>query len=454
MRLTLLVACLAPLLIAACTTNPQPEQQAAPAPAASDPLEAMKARLGISELLPPRSSEPTGPNPANYDEAKATPYPNLPDLFTMASGARVTDPAQWPARRAEISAAFEHEVYGRVPDTAPVIVWTVENTARDVVAGVPVVSRRVIGRPQTPSPAGVQVELRLLVVTPADTRKPSPVLIMLGPDDATPQPVADAHGDMPRQQQLIAGGWGYAMLDTDTVQPDNAEGLTSGVIGYATNGAPRAPEDWGALRAWAWGASRAFDFLAADPAIDAKRIGIEGVSRYGKAALVAMAFDERIAVGLVASSGKGGAPFLRRDYGEGVANLAGPFFHWMARNFIRYASADPGALNPRDLPVDPHELIALAAPRPLFISIGIPEQSDSLWLDPFGTYKATRAAEPVWKLLGATGLTPDPDMTALPPVNKDILGGDLAWRQHDGGHTDRPNISHFMKWADERLASR
>lgn len=435
------------LAVTACASAPSV------APAAA-PVELMKARVGVASLLPPRSSESTGPNPANYDEAEATPYPNLPDLFTTAAGGPVTSPDQWPARRAEIAAAFEREIYGRVPATAPVIVWTVENTARETIADVPVVSRRVIGRPVRPSPAGVQVELRMLVVTPANAAGPAPVLIMLGPEDATPQPLADAHGDMPRQHQLIAGGWGYAMLDTDTVQPDNAEGLTSGVIGYSTNGAARAPEDWGALRAWGWGASRAFDFLSADPAVDAKRIGIEGVSRYGKAALVGMAFDERIAAGLVASSGKGGATLLRRDYGESVTNLAGPFFHWMAGAFIRYASADPGALTPGDLPVDSHQLIALAAPRPLFISIGIPEQGDSLWLDPLGTYKATRAAEPVWKLLGAAGLSPDPAMSALPPVNESILGGDLAWRQHDGGHTDRPNIRHFITWANERLAAK
>ena len=141
---------------------------------------------------------------------------------------------------------------------------------------------------------------------------------------------------------------------------------------------------------------------------------------------------------------------MRRNFGEAVSNLTSSgMFHWMAGNFLKYGSADPGALNAGDLPVDSHELIALIAPRPVFVSYGIPEQGDAEWLDHLGTFKAVIAANPVYQLLGVPGLLPMPaDTSTLPPVNESLLDGRLGWRQHDGGHTDRPNISHFTAWAD------
>jgi hypothetical protein len=209
---------------------------------------------------------------------------------------------------------------------------------------------------------------------------------------------------------VLARGWGYAILDPTSVQPDNGAGLSRGVIGLVNRGRPRAPDDWGALRAWAWGASRVLDFLATDPAVDDRRVAIEGLSRYGKAALVTMAYDQRFAAGLVASSGEGGAKLHRRKRGEQLENLAASGeYHWMAGNFLRYA----GPLTVDDLPVDAHELIALCAPRPLFISVGN-DQADG-WVDSRGMFMAAVAAGPVYRLLGARDLgvtafpgTPDP----------------------------------------------
>ena len=180
-------------------------------------------------------------------------------------------------------------------------------------------------------------------------------------------------------------------------------------------GQPRKPDDWGALRAWAWGASRALDYLETDSLVDAKKVGIEGVSRFGKAALVAMAFDTRFAVVLVGSSGEGGAKLHRRNWGEAVENLTGSGeYHWMAGNFLKYGAADAtfGSRNAGDLPVDAHELIALCAPRPTFISYGVPEKGDAKWLDQQGSYMAAIAAGPVFRLLGAKDLG-DP-MTIAP----------------------------------------
>jgi lysophospholipase L1-like esterase len=258
--------------------------------------------------------------------------------------------------------------------------------------------------------------------------------------------------DPPAAVQLIAAGWGYAMLNPGSVQADNGAGLTKGIIGLTNKGQPRKPEDWGALRAWAWGASRALDYLETDPAVDAKHVGIEGVSRFGKAALVTMAFDTRLALALIGSSGEGGVKPHRRNFGEAVENLTGSGeYHWMAGNFLKYGAAEAsfGSKNAGDIPVDSHQLIALCAPRLTFISYGVPEKGDAKWLDQQGSFVATVAAGSVFRLLGVkdTGVTADYRKAKMPPVNTSLLDGHLAWRQHDGGHTDGPNWKYFIPWA-------
>jgi hypothetical protein len=280
------------------------------------------------------------------------------------------------------------------------------------------------------------------------------------PPGAPPLPAPPVRGDPkgPATEQLIAAGWGFASLRPTSVQADNGAGLTRGIIGLVNAGRPRKPDDWGALRAWAWGASRALDYFARQREVDAKRVGIEGVSRYGKAALVAMAFDERFAVALIGSSGEGGAKLHRRNFGEAVENLtASDEYHWMAGNFLKYGAADAtfGSMNAGDLPVDAHELIALCAPRPVFLSYGVPEKGDALWLDQQGSFMAAIAAQPVFRLLGARDLGRSDDYRTekMPPVGEGLLDGALAWRQHDGGHTDGPNWRYFIPWASEQLDS-
>jgi hypothetical protein len=274
------------------------------------------------------------------------------------------------------------------------------------------------------------------------------------PFKATPFafPQMNADGDPPNTWQLISAGWGFVQFDPSSVQADNGEGITRGIIGLVNKGQPRKPEDWGALRAWAWGAGRGLDYLETDPAVDAKHVGIEGVSRYGKAALVTMAFDQRFAMALVGSSGKGGATLLRRNFGEAVESLTTGEYYWMAGNFMKYGAsgASFGAKNAGDLPVDAHELIALCAPRLTFISYGSPQGGDPLWLDQQGSYMATVAAQPVFQLLGdrTLGVSSDFRTAQMPPVNSGLLDGQLAWRQHDGGHTDAPNVKYFIAWAD------
>jgi hypothetical protein len=318
----------------------------------------------------------------------------------------------------------------------------------------------------------INVDIQMTLVTPADATGRVPVMMMFGggtalPGDPPPNGKANgkaggkggqprAPADPPPTQQLIADGWGYASINPTSIQADNGAGLTKGIIGLVNKGQFRKPDDWGSLRAWGWGAARGLDYLETDKAVDAKKVGIEGVSRYGKAALVTMAYDTRFALVLVGSSGEGGAKLHRRNWGEAVENLTGTVeYNWMAGNFLKYGASEAsfGSKNAGDLPVDAHELIALCAPRLTFISYGVPEEGDAKWLDHQGSYMAAVAAGPVFRLLGAKdlGTSDDYNKEKMPAVNVSMLDGQLAWRQHDGGHTDGPNWKYFMPWADKNL---
>jgi lysophospholipase L1-like esterase len=428
----------------------------------------MMQQLGITKLRPGPSGNEQAPNHANYDEALANPFPHLPEVLTLKNGRKVTTAEQWwKLRRAEIVEDFEREVVGRIPPSVPKVTWTVTATVNAEVAGRPVVGKRLAGRADNSAYPSIAVEAQLILVTPADAKTRVPVMIMFRggglPGEPPPQgrrgfgpPPGAAGTDPPATEQLIAAGWGYAFLNPTSVQADNGAGLTKGIIGLTNKGQPRKPDDWGALRAWAWGASRTLDYLETDAAVDATRVGIEGVSRYGKAALITMAFDTRFAVVLVGSSGEGGAKLHRRNFGEAVENLTGSGeYHWMAGNFLKYGAAEAsfGSRNAGDIPVDAHQLIALCAPRPTFVSYGVPEKGDARWLDQQGSFMAAVAAGPVFRLLGAKDLGTSDDYMkeTMPSVNTGLLEGQLAWRQHDGGHTDGPNWKYFIPWAERML---
>ena len=423
--------------------------------------ENMMAQLGIRKLRPGPSGNESASNHANYDETTANPYPDLPPVLTLKNGMRVTKGASWwNERRPEIVEDFEREVLGRVPRNAPKVTWAVITTRPMMVGASAAVGKQLVGHIEGSSAAAVDIQMTL--VTPAEARSRVPVMMMFGSGSLTPPAGRGAPppgSDPPAIEQLIAAGWGYASISPASIQADNGAGLTKGIIGLVNKGQPRKPDDWGALRAWAWGASRGLDYLETDSAVDAKRVGIEGVSRYGKAALITMAFDTRFAVVLVGSSGEGGAKLHRRNWGEAVENLTGAGeYHWMAGNFLKYGTAesDFGSRNAGDLPVDAHELIALCAPRPTFISYGVPEKGDARWLDHQGSFMAAVAAGPVFRLLGAKnlGTSDDYKKEKMPAVNVGLLDGQLAWRQHDGGHTDAPNWKYFIPWANRMLTGR
>ena len=464
----------------------------------------MMNQLGIKSLRPGPSGNESSPNHANYNESLANPCPQLPDILTLHNGKKVTTAGMWwKLRRPELIADFEHEMYGRISDKTPKVSWTVKVTDKEFVGRIPVIAKQLVGHVDNSYYPLIDVNINMVVVIPANVKGPVPVLMMFGypalpspaqptPDDmekintafkemliksnpgmqaifekypayspvtrlAGPNWFAPApDGNSAPTEQLLAAGWGYAVIEPNSIQADNGDGLTKGIIGLVNKGQPRTPDDWGALRAWSWGAARALEYLETDTLVDAKKVGIEGVSRYGKAALVTLAFEPRFSVGLIGSSGKGGATLQRRVFGEAVESLASSGeYHWMAGNYLKYAAsqASSGSKTGCDLTVDSHELIALCAPRLTFISYGIPGKGDSKWLDQQGSYKATVAAGVVFKLTGVKdlGVSNDYLNEKMPPMLTGLLDSELAWRQHDGGHTDAPNFQFFIPWASKFL---
>jgi hypothetical protein len=463
----------------------------------------MMEQLGIKNLRRGPSGDEKAPNHANYDETIANPCPQLPDILTLKNGKKVTTADMWwQQRRPELVADIETEMYGKLPKNLPKVTWTVKITDREFVGRTPVIAKQLVGHVDNSAYPLINVDINMMVVVPTNVKGPVPVLMMFGrpsfPAPAQPSPehmekinaafkdmliksspdmkaIFDQYpaytpitrlpstffapattGDSPPNEQLLAAGWGYATIEPASIQADNGAGLTRGVIGLVNQGQPRTPDDWGSLRAWAWGAARGLDYLETDPSVDAKKVGIEGVSRYGKAALVTLAYEPRFALGLIGSSGKGGATLHRRVFGEAVESLTGSGeYHWMAGNYIKYGASEAsfGSKTGCDLTTDAHELIALCAPRLTFISYGIPEKGDAKWLDQQGSYMATVAAGSVFKLLGAKdiGVSNDYLKEKMPPMLTGLLDGQLAWRQHDGGHTDAPNFQVFIPWASKML---
>lgn len=435
--LPLVIACLLPVARAQCTpvhlTAEQDHQR-------------MMDLLHIQSLRPGPSGDPKAPNATNFDEAKAGPFSKIPDPLVLNNGKRVTSAKTWwNKRRPQLVGLFDEDILGRDPGNIPPVHWEVVSTTHDKNGSFAVITKKLVGHVDNSACPAIKVDIQLTLSTPADATGPVPVMMELDlPVEVMAQlakrfPNLMKQTGTPWQQQVLARGWGYASYIPTSVQADNGGGLTEGIIGLVNKGQPRSLDDWGALKAWAWGASRALDYFETDKAVDAKHVGITGHSRYGKASLVAMAYDPRFAIGYISSSGESGAKLYRHIYGEQVENIAASGeYHWMAGNFLKYA----GPLTTNDLPVDANELIALAAPRPMFISGGSTAAGDG-WVDAKGMSLAAAGADPVYRLLGVPGL----GTTEFPPMGTALTSGALAFRQHSEGHTPMPNWPYFLDWA-------
>lgn len=372
-------------------------------------------------------------NWTNYDEAKANPYP-LPDPLKLKDGTAVTDAETWwKKRRPEILGDFTREIYGKIPEKTPQVTWETMATDPKGMRGK-VIMKGLIGHIDNSAYPSAAPSIPLMLYIPAQATGPVPVVVLISgsPDRRflrfPPKILA----------QLLQLGWGCAAVNVNHIQADDGGGFSSGIIGLTSQGQPRKPDDWGVLAAWSWGLSRVLDYLETDKAVDAKRIVIQGHSRWGKAALVAGAYDQRWAIVYSSCSGAMGAKPARRNWGETVDNIASVVeYHWMAGNFLKYG----GRWN--DMPVDAHELIALIAPRPVFITGGTKDQ----WGDPRGQFLACVAAGPVYRLLGkkdlGTAEMPAPDIT--------LDSGEIAFRMHEGWHVDEPDWPSFLAFAKRQL---
>jgi hypothetical protein len=429
-------------------------------PADYDDYQNMLDQLGIKKMRKGRDGK--GKDTSN--EATANPYKEtMPDLMTFKDGTKVTSADQWPKRRAEIVEDFEREVYGRIPKNVPKVTWKVTGTTEGESGGVAFVTKTLIGQVDNSAFPKIKVEIQASFTVPKYAAGRVPIILQFGfgfggKFGGKGKGKEDANS---WTQQALNKGWGYGTIVPVSIQGDNSR-LREGIVGLVNKGQPRRPDDWGALRAWGWGVSCLIDYFEANPdsGVDPTKVCITGVSRYGKAALVAAAFDTRVAAGFVASSGAGGAKLFRRDFGELLENVAGRGeYHWMAGNFLKYGADDAkfGKKTAADLPVDQHQLIALCAPRLCFISYGVPEGrpfGDPNWVDAHGSFMAAVLAGPAYRLLGKKDLGTSGNYLTdkMPPVNT-LIGGELAWRQHSGGHTNVPNFPTFFEWAGRYITA-
>lgn len=391
----------------------------------------------------------------NRDEAQVPAY-TLPDPLVMADGRRVTSARMWrDQRRPELLTAFRHTIYGVAPPAPRHMRFRVTETNRAALGGLAIRKQVTVlldGTPQGP-------QLAVLLYLPARAKGPVPVFVgpnfhgnqAVDPDPGiaiTPNWVTPASGirkgSATAQSRgidaaewpiatLLRAGYGVATYFTGDLYPDGGGKFAESIQPWYRT-AFGAPDRWGAIATWAWGLSRVADYLRTDPAVDAHRLIVIGHSRYGKAALWAGASDPRFAAVIANDSGEGGASLYRRRFGETIRVMND---YWFAPRFKTYADREA------DLPVDAHEVVALVAPRPVYIA----SASEDWWSDPQGEFLAAKGADPVYRLLDAGGL----DAATMPPPDRPVLSR-IAYHVRTGPHAITPqDWANYITFADRHL---
>ena len=373
-----------------------------------------------------------------YDEAKLPAYV-LPDALRMSDGSVVKSPQQWRARRAEILEMFRGQMYGRSPGRPQELRFELLEEDPKAMEGAATLKRVAIHSRQ----GNKTHQFELILFLPNAVKEPAGVFLQINNRGRRENdPTRQHQSDFWPAEQVIARGWGIAAFQNSQLAPDDAKTFREGVMRLFEDDStgPRPSDAWGALAAWAWGASRAMDYLETDPHVDKHRVAVLGHSRGGKTALWAAAEDERFFLAVSNASGCGGAALSKRRWGETVKILNDVRPHWFCDNFKQYNGRED------DLPFDQQMLIGLIAPRAVYVASG----SEDLPADPRGEFLSLAHASPVYALWGHDPIAPD----AMPPLDVPLISGPRGYHIHTGPHAlTLADWRHFTDFA-ERLKAK